>query len=66
MARLRLLIVDPKARGLGLGRDLVEQCIAFARNAGYRKITLWTHGVLTAARAIYQKDRLHAGEAMGA
>jgi DNA-binding MarR family transcriptional regulator/GNAT superfamily N-acetyltransferase len=56
VARLRLLIVDPKAGGLGLGRDLVRQCIAFARNSGYRKITLWTHGVLTAARAIYQKE----------
>jgi DNA-binding MarR family transcriptional regulator/GNAT superfamily N-acetyltransferase len=55
VARIRLLIVDPKARGLGLGRDLVEQCIVFARNVGYRKITLWTHGVLIAARAIYQK-----------
>jgi DNA-binding MarR family transcriptional regulator/GNAT superfamily N-acetyltransferase len=56
VARLRLLIVDPKARGLGLGRDLVRQCIAFARKSGYRKITLWTHGVLTVARAIYQKE----------
>jgi DNA-binding MarR family transcriptional regulator/GNAT superfamily N-acetyltransferase len=56
VARIRLLIVDPRARGLGIGRDLAAQSIAFARKAGYRKITLWTHSVLTAARAIYQRE----------
>jgi len=55
IARIRLLIVDPKARGLGLGARLVDECIGFARSAGYKKITLWTHSVLTAARHIYQK-----------
>jgi DNA-binding MarR family transcriptional regulator/GNAT superfamily N-acetyltransferase len=55
VARIRLLLVDPKARGLGLGTRLTEESIRFARRAGYKKITLWTHRVLSAARHIYQK-----------
>jgi DNA-binding MarR family transcriptional regulator/GNAT superfamily N-acetyltransferase len=54
VARIRLLLLDPKARGLGLGKRLVDECLRFARDAGYKKITLWTHSVLTAARHIYQ------------
>ena len=53
VARLRLLMLQPAARGLGLGRRLVEECVGFARSAGYREIVLWTHQVLIAARAIY-------------
>ena len=58
-AQLRMLYVEPEARGLGIGRTLVDQCVSFARDSGYKRVRLWTQSILTPARKIYAAAGFH-------